>query len=154
MRYYGSQCCHNACCCWSSYRAGIQTFLSHGNQKWNVLLNTYFKQNFTKGKNITGFVVAMDSRQESDHTHYKPLSEDHADLRNLKNFAVSLINYFRCYCETIHLSRHFSAMTNGCLITRSTILYLLLISAQLCYRSNGKSLRSTHRASQCMQSSK
>ena len=34
-------------------------------------------------------------------------------------------------------------MTNGCLITRSTILYLLLISAQLCYRSNGKSLHNS-----------
>ena len=57
VRYYGSQCCHNACCCWSSCRAGIQTLLSHGNQKWNVLLNTYFEQNCTKGKNITGFAT-------------------------------------------------------------------------------------------------
>ena len=48
---------NNACCCWSSYRTGIQTFLSHGNQKWNVAFNTYFEQNFTKGKNITGFAT-------------------------------------------------------------------------------------------------
>ena len=31
--------------------------MSHGNQKWNVAFNTYFEQNFTKGKNITGFAT-------------------------------------------------------------------------------------------------
>ena len=77
---------------------------SRGRGMENQLFKNELKVVSSLGFIVSFLVVAMDSRQESGHTHYKPLSEDHADLRNLKNFAVSLINYFRCYCETIYLS--------------------------------------------------
>ena len=77
---------------------------SRGRGMENQLFKNELKVVSSLGFIISFLVVAMDSRQESGHTHYKPLSEDHADLRNLKNFAVSLINHFTSYCETIYLT--------------------------------------------------
>ena len=77
---------------------------SRGRGMENQLFKNELKVVSSLGFIVSFFVVAMDSRQESGHTHYKPLSEDHADLCNLKNFAVSLINHFTSYCETIYLT--------------------------------------------------
>ena len=77
---------------------------SRGRGMENQLFKNELKVVSSLGFIVSFFVVAMDSRKESGHTHYKPLSEDHADLRNLKNFAVSLINHFTSYCETIYLT--------------------------------------------------
>ena len=77
---------------------------SRGRGMENQLFKNELKVVSSFGFIVSFFVVAMDSRQESGHTHYKLLSEDLADLRNLKNFAVSLINHFTSYCETIYLT--------------------------------------------------